>query len=111
MGGAEGKQYSGSPIYPLGLSPPFQYCDLIIQVYQQVDGVCCDLGYDTQVVQSISKVHQFPSISAKILQAVQLKAQLGKELSPSNQAHAPFDNVHHQENHQNTSELKPKYFD
>lgn len=89
---------------------------IITQVYQQVDGVCCDLGYDTQVVRSMSKVHQFPSISAKILQAVQLKAQLvGKELSPSNQAHAPLDHINHQERAAsssiNTGELKPKSFD
>lgn len=47
-----------------------------VQVCQQIDGACYDLGYDTQTVRNMSRISQFPSVSAKILQAVKLKTQL-----------------------------------
>lgn len=48
----------------------------LLKVSQQIDGACYDLGYDTQTVQNMSRIGQFPSVSAKILQAVELKTQL-----------------------------------
>ncbi len=48
----------------------------MVQVCQQVDGTCYDMEYDTQTVQNMAKVSQFPSINANIMRAIELKGKL-----------------------------------
>ena len=43
---------------------------------QEVEGACYDLEYDTQTLQAMWKVNQFPSVNASIRRAVELKKKL-----------------------------------
>ena len=62
----------------------------LLQTHQRVDGVCHDLGYDLETVQHMSEVSHFPSINAKLVQAVKLKTLLDSVESKSGQE-APGD--------------------
>ena len=85
-----------------------------MQICQQVDGACYDLGYDAQTVQSMSKVSNFPSIATKILKAVELKAHLdnAKTIIHPSQTHKNVDDVKTCTSiNSEDGELKPKIFD
>ena len=86
-----------------------------MQICQQVDGACYDLGYDAQTVQAMSKISNFPSITTKILRAVELKAHLdsAKTAVHTSQTHKNVDDDVKTRTSINSedSELKPKTFD
>ena len=58
----------------------------MLQVCQRVEGVCYDLEYNTQAIQSMSKVSQFPHISSLLAKAVELKTRLNTVSQPESNA-------------------------
>ena len=83
-----------------------------------MDGVCYDLSYDIEAVHHMSQVHQFSSINAKLLQAVELKTQLDniessklRQENPENTARHLTTTVTDQPPCNSSNEFKPKSFD